>query len=141
MRERAAVIILRDNAILLMYRRKLGQEYYIVPGGTVDEGETVEEAAIREAKEETGYDVVIEKQLFTEDAADGTHYYFLVHPVSGEALLGGQEKIISSEANFFSLSWVPFESLPEATIVSEKAKELLLSLPEIQAVIAAKNSS
>jgi 8-oxo-dGTP pyrophosphatase MutT (NUDIX family) len=53
----AEVPIVYKNKILLMEHRKLGGWFYT--GGHVDPGELPEEAAIREAKEESGLDVEI----------------------------------------------------------------------------------
>jgi ADP-ribose pyrophosphatase len=49
-----------DDAHLIVikqYRKSIGDYLYECPAGLVDEGETVEEAAIREMKEETGLDI------------------------------------------------------------------------------------
>ncbi len=128
MRQRAAVIILREDAILLMYRRREGREYYVVPGGSVEAGESPAAAAIREAKEETGYDVVIDREAFTETNEYAEHHYFLVHPVEGEAVLGGEELEFHSEEDFYRLDWVPFANLPDIPLVTPVTKKLLLDL-------------
>jgi len=50
------IIIELGNGIVLI-NRKNPPYGWAIPGGFVDYGETVEEAAIREAKEETSLDV------------------------------------------------------------------------------------
>lgn len=50
------VISLPGDRVVLV-RRKNPPPGWALPGGFVDEGETVESAAVREAKEETGLDV------------------------------------------------------------------------------------
>ena len=55
-------IILCDKKIVLIKRKNPPYEnYYALPGGFVEKGETVEQALIREAKEETGLDLEILK--------------------------------------------------------------------------------
>ena len=52
------IIILVDQKIVLIRRRNSPyQNQWALPGGFVEVGETVEEAAVREAREETGLDV------------------------------------------------------------------------------------
>ncbi|CAA9285517.1 MAG: hypothetical protein AVDCRST_MAG77-4242 [uncultured Chloroflexi bacterium] len=54
------VVVVRDGKVLLIQRgRDPGRGLWAVPGGMVDLGETCEEAARREAKEETGLDVEV----------------------------------------------------------------------------------
>ncbi|AEC51082.1 mutator protein MutT (mutT) [Pyrococcus sp. NA2] len=52
------IVIIYNNGIVLVERKKDPYKGYLaLPGGFVEYGERVEEAAIREAKEETGLDV------------------------------------------------------------------------------------
>ncbi len=57
----ASVAILRDERLLITRREDNG--LWCLPGGGVDSGETWSEAAIREAREETGLQVAIEGVL------------------------------------------------------------------------------
>jgi 8-oxo-dGTP pyrophosphatase MutT (NUDIX family) len=56
-RPAAGTIILRDGAVLLLHRHRFITDTWgwEIPAGAVDDGESVEEAAIREAREESGW--------------------------------------------------------------------------------------
>ena len=57
-------IIQKDSKILLVKRKKDPfKQRMVLPGGFVNEGERVEDAAIREVKEETSLDIEIDNIL------------------------------------------------------------------------------
>ena len=58
-----AIVFDSNNCVALLYKRKLG--YYEIPGGGVEEGETGEEACIRECLEEIGCVVEIVSEIGT----------------------------------------------------------------------------
>jgi 8-oxo-dGTP diphosphatase len=57
-------ILIRINDGIVLIRRKNPPLGWALPGGFMDEGETCEAAAIREAKEETGLDVELQTLLY-----------------------------------------------------------------------------
>ncbi|MFC3418721.1 NUDIX hydrolase [Salinicoccus hispanicus] len=80
----AATIVLNDNdEILLINGPKRGWE---MPGGQVEEGESLTAAAIRETKEEAGIDVEIIKfcGIYQNVRRSICNSLFLAKPVGGE---------------------------------------------------------
>jgi ADP-ribose pyrophosphatase YjhB (NUDIX family) len=57
------LIIEVGAGLVVLIERKNSPNGWALPGGFVDVGETVEEAALREAKEETGLDVELVRQF------------------------------------------------------------------------------
>ncbi len=55
-------IIVKDDCVVLIKRKNPPfKDYYALPGGFVEIGEYVEEAVVREAREETGLEVQVER--------------------------------------------------------------------------------
>ena len=55
------IVLDRSNKIALLYSKK--DDYYVLPGGRVEENEDIKDCTIRESKEETGCDVKIIKEI------------------------------------------------------------------------------
>ena len=106
MNERAAAIIINKGSLLLMHRKKPDREYYVLPGGSVESGETPEEACIREVKEETGLVVTLEKKLASIDNDGRMEHYFLASSAHGNLAIGQPESERQSPDNQYSLEWI-----------------------------------
>lgn len=106
MRRRAGVVILVANKVAMIKRVKSKGSYYVVPGGQMEVGETIEEAAIREAKEELGVDVeLVEKLLDIE--FNGMQHYFSARIVGGEFGQGtGEEFTKGEEHGSYEAVWL-----------------------------------
>lgn len=59
------IIIEIESKGIVLIKRKNPPYGWAIPGGFVDYGESLEEAALREAKEETNLDVELKKQFHT----------------------------------------------------------------------------
>lgn len=83
----AGVIIKKDNKYLLL-QEKQPKAYMLwnFPAGRVDVGESLEETAIRETKEESGYDVELLKEIkiFHEKATSVVKHVFEAKIIGGE---------------------------------------------------------
>ena len=53
----AYAVIVRDGDLLLTHWNENGRTGWTLPGGGLEDYETAEQAAVREVREETGYDV------------------------------------------------------------------------------------
>jgi len=63
-------IIIEVGGGIVLIERKNEPHGWALPGGFVDYGESYESAAVREAKEETGLDVVLIRQFHTYSKPD-----------------------------------------------------------------------
>lgn len=119
LRTRAGIVLLEDNKVALIERHRAGLDYFVFPGGGVDDGESPEQGAIREAMEELGIQVGI-KQKIAEIHFGQTnkHIYFLVERVGGEFGTGTGEEFTDADPNdphegVYIPIWMPVDDLPE----------------------------
>ncbi len=83
-----AVIFNPDGKLLLIERRKLGEHYFVLPGGHVVDHEIPKEAILREVKEETGLTVTVVKLLYNGiDSFGNEQKIYLCHYYGGEPQL------------------------------------------------------
>lgn len=117
MRIRAGIVLIKDNNVALIERHRAGLDYFVFPGGGVDEGESVEQAAIRETLEELGIEVAIKQKVAViHIGRKSRQVYFLVEQTGGEFGTGtGEEYTVSDPVNaeegIYIPVWMPIDEL------------------------------
>lgn len=70
---RAVAVLVKDDKVLLIHRTRDGKEFWVFPGGGVEEDEKIEEAVVREVEEEASIKCKIVKLLYTHIYSDLGH--------------------------------------------------------------------
>lgn len=121
---RATLIIIEDGRILLIHRFRDDKEYYVFPGWWIEDNENAEMAAIREAREETNFDIKINEKLWEhiDDSDSRVHHVFLVTDFSGNLQLNGPEKERNCDDNKYILEWHNLDKISGLPIYPELLK-------------------
>lgn len=131
MKDAVRAIIFKDNNLLVMKRNKFGQEYHTLIGGGVDSGETIEQALVREVREETGLTIGQYRKVYIEDAGDmyGLQHVFWCEYTGGEPTLHPdteEAKISAMGQNTYQPMWLPLDELADSNFVSVSLKEAII---------------
>jgi ADP-ribose pyrophosphatase YjhB (NUDIX family) len=112
------IIEFSDGVVLVL--RKNPPQGWALPGGFVDYGETVEAAAMREAKEETNLDLAGLKMfsVYSDPARDPRqHTITTVFVAQGRGLLKGGDD--ASQAQVFGLDHLPELAFDHSRILKD----------------------
>lgn len=130
---RAAAIVIKDHQLLVMHRINKGKEYWVIPGGGVEEGETIEQAVVRELSEETSLTIKINRLLYHRRVTDNSQltdeYYYLSDYVSGEPKLNASTELEEMQAGeqVYEPVWLDFDQLQSKLLYPDELKQALLS--------------
>ena len=106
---KAGVLIHQDDKFLLVQEKaKRAYGLWNFPSGKVENGLSTEQTAIKEAKEETGFDIVLKKEIavFKDTFPDTKELYVYLGEVIGGALETPEDEILDA-------SWLSFEDIQQ----------------------------
>jgi ADP-ribose pyrophosphatase YjhB (NUDIX family) len=136
---RATGLVFRNNQIMLIHRFKHGAEYWTVPGGGVEDGETVEEALAREMHEELGVTLLSFKKVFDFVPPDhpGNIAQFFICEIGDQTpkLGDGPESQSHSPENQYLPTWVDLDQLPHLVLYPSAAKEVIQAYADHQKLL------
>lgn len=122
-RNRVSGLLVRDNQLLLVQvdLPTIGRPAWMPPGGAVELGEAMEEAVVREMKEETGITVSVGQLVYISEYIGKPYHaiehYFLCSYYKGEAALGSDPEVGVSSQILLDIGWFPLDDLPANDLV------------------------
>lgn len=130
-RNRSSGIVLKDGKILLMHRFNKGDEYWVFPGGGVEQGETPMQAAVREIDEETTIYVEPKKLTYhiTWDTGE-QNFFYLCEYVSGEPNLREDSvefEQMKEDEQVYEPVWVDVTIVPTLKLYQLEIRDLFLN--------------
>lgn len=99
-------LIKREGEYLMVQENQASARgLWNLPAGHVDKGESLEAAAVREAKEETGFDVrlIAHIALYHEAAAKSVKHVYSAEVVGGE--------LKAQEGEILEVSWLTYDAI------------------------------
>ncbi|MEV4342880.1 NUDIX domain-containing protein [Actinoplanes sp. NPDC049596] len=110
-------VVVQDEHGRVLLMRRNGEGTWGLPGGGVEAGETWEQAARRECREETGWEIDLLGLLgIYSDPATQVHRYpdgRVVHCVGVVFLASPLSLVATPDGEAAELGWFPLDRLPE----------------------------
>ena len=124
------IVIWRDDKVLLVKRKnppRAGE--WGLPGGKQKLGETIMQAAVREAREETGLDItplgiITAIDAITRDKAKKIEFHYTIIDVAAESLEGKP----AAKTDALEVRWAKLEEVEKLCAWPEVARVVRLSL-------------
>lgn len=115
-RDRSQSMVIRGNRILLVEHELFGRDFFNLPGGGIETGETPEEAALRELSEECNVEGTVVRPLTIEYKPDmeSRVYTFLVEiPEEAVAKKGIDPELSEEEQSIVAVKWMRLDEIAE----------------------------
>jgi 8-oxo-dGTP diphosphatase len=146
---RAAAILIENRQICLIERLRAEKHYFTFPGGGVEEGETPEQAVVREIMEELGLQIKIERLVAEVWFRGSQQLHFLVKRIGGTFGTGTGEEYTpplpdDPHVSTYLPIWMDFADLAEKPVLPREMAKLVLDAqkkgwPEIPVVLHAQD--
>lgn len=123
MKKRVRAVIMQNNSVLLIHRVKADREYWVFPGGGLEETDTSPQDGLkRECLEELGVRVEV-GDLFIEETHDSsqekqTELFYRCRIIGGEIGTGTGPEFArdSKQSGTYEPQWIPISDLANKNV-------------------------
>ncbi len=122
-RVRVGVLLVRDGQVLLVQHRRDGNEYWLLPGGGLEWGESIQECAERECKEELGLEVEAGDLVAVAESLPPHARRHILHLALRGRIVGGEERL-GVEPRLAAMQWHPLDTWPDLVFFPPIVEEL-----------------
>jgi ADP-ribose pyrophosphatase YjhB (NUDIX family) len=123
---RSSGIVIKNGKILLMRQIFKGEDFYNLPGGGLEENETLENACTREIHEEFNIHIKVGRLVYILDTPSRLNFIFECKYKNGKVALGGPEKARMKDDDQYFVEWVNLKNIKKINLQPEKTKEGIL---------------
>ena len=91
----SGIVVHEGKVVVVRHRNAMHGDYYLLPGGGLEIDETIEECAVREVKEECGFDVKVKSLAYYEDVVSKDDH--TLHLIFWCEKSGGKSEILDPD--------------------------------------------
>ncbi len=126
-RVRVSAIISDDGRVLLVAHRKDDEVYWLLPGGGVIFGESLEDALKRELEEELNISVAVQDLAFICDSIDPSGNRHILN-ISFHCTYTGGEFILGKDRRLHDFRFFPKDEIPSLRLYPPLNDQLISAL-------------
>ena len=128
---RAVGILINDNKVLLIHRTRDGKEFWVFPGGGQEDGETVEEAVVREIEEDASIKCKTDRLLYKHiysNLDNQEHHFYLCKYISGLPKLASYNEFhnMQEEDQSFVPKWIDITKISNMLLYPLEIRDWLI---------------
>ena len=120
----AAALIVQDHMILLVNHREAGYDFWVPPGGKLEGAESIFDCARREAWEETGLQVELDRIVYVQEFVEPDYhfckFFILCRAFTGSLTLANR---VADEGFLNDARFLTENQLKERTVFPEILRE------------------
>ena len=127
-RNSAKALIIRDGKMAAIRISDGGEEWYIMPGGGQESGETLSEAVRREVAEELGLEVAPKELAFVIEGVQGERFHRVDLVFLCDYLRPIENAVLHGDTNQTGVEWLDIATLNTSKLYPSKLRRPIMNL-------------